>query len=136
MIEAVIKQDLEELHNHLEALREKYGSDFHFFGEYGIEGDEDEDGKTPIFGAFAVMGRDILIRNAIHNILDKEIGVDYIMNALRCHCQHHLPAPTRFTSDLRDKVLELIQVELTKHARDSEVECEVNNFLDSIGFNH
>ena len=133
MIEAVIKQDLEELSNCVKSLREKYGKDFHFFGEYGIEGDEVDD-KTPVYGAFIVVGNDSSIHHGLHTILDKEVGIKAFMDALRCKCRHELPSPTEFSSDIRDRVLRLIQKELEKVAREEEAEEDVNAFLRSTGF--
>lgn len=133
MIEAVIKQDLEDFSNYVKSLHEKYGSDFHFFGECGIEGDEIND-TSPVYGLFVMVGSDRSIHRGLHNVLDKEVGIEAFMNALRCKCKHELPSPTRFTSDLRDKVLELIQEELEKIAREAEAEDEVNSFLRSTGF--
>lgn len=133
MIEAVIKQDLEELSNYVRSLHEKYGRDFHFFGEYGIEGDEINN-ETPVYGAFIMVGNDRSIHRGLHNILDKEVGVEALMIALRCKCRHELPSKTEFTSDLRDKVLSLIQKELEKIAREEEAEEDVDSFLKSAGF--
>ena len=45
MIEAIVKQDLDQLQDNVKSLAEKYGQDFYFIGGFGIKSDEVE-GKS------------------------------------------------------------------------------------------
>lgn len=133
MIKSITEQDVEELHEHLIQLGDKYGHDFFFIGAFGIIADEEE-GENPVSNGVDVYGEMQYLHNAVHRLLDTEVGAEIITDAFICHCKNLLHSNSAF-SELRDKILKATKSEIIKRAQRQQAESDVSDYLDSLGLN-
>lgn len=133
MIEAIVKQDLDQLQDSIKSLAEKYGQDFYFIGSFGIKSDEVED-KSPMLSTTNIVGNGQDLTYGIHTILNSEAGVEVLMNGLICHCNIEIPMKNKVENDLRTIYLDILKKKLIENIKHADIDSLVNDFLKNKGF--
>lgn len=133
MIEAVVKQDLDQLQDSIKLLAEKYGQDFYFIGGFGIKSDEVED-KSPMHSSVNIVGTDQDLTYGIHTILSSEAGIEMLMDGLICHCNIEIPMKNKVENDLRTVYLSILKKRLTENIKRADIDSLVDDFLKKEGF--
>ena len=133
MIEAIVKQDLDQLQDSIKSLAEKYGQDFYFMGSFGIKSDEVGD-KSPMYSTINIVGNGQDLTYGIHTILNSEAGVEVLMNGLICHCNMEIPMSNKGENDLRTIYLSILKNMLVENIKHADIDSLVNDFLKNKGF--
>jgi hypothetical protein len=133
MIEAVVKQDLDQLQDNVKFLAEKYGQDFYFIGSFGIKSDEVE-GKSPMNSLINIIGDSKDLLYGVHTILSSEVGVKMLIDGLICHCNIEIPISNKAESDLRTIYLSILKKRLVENTKLPDVDSLVDDFLKKEGF--
>lgn len=133
MIEAIVKQDLDQLQDSIKSLAEKYGQDFYFIGGFGIKSDEVED-KSPMHSLINIVGDGQDLTYGIHTILSSEAGVEVLMDGLICHCNIEIPMNNKVENDLRTVYLSILKKRLVENTKSPDVDSLVDDFLKKEGF--
>lgn len=133
MIEAIVKQDLDQLQDSIKSLAEKYGQDFYFIGSFGIKSDEVGD-KSPMHSSVNVVGTTEELVYGVHNILNSEVGAQMLMDGLICHCNIEIPMSNKVENDLRTVYLSILKKRLVENTKSPDVDSLVDDFLKNKGF--
>lgn len=133
MIEAIVKQDLDQLQDNVKSLAEKYGQDFYFIGGFGIKSDEVE-GKSPMNSVVNIIGDHEDLVYGVHTVLNSEAGVKMLMDGLICHCNMEIPISNKAENDLRTIYLSILKKKLIENTKSPDIDSLVDDFLKKEGF--
>lgn len=133
--ESEIKEDMDKLHAHIEALTDKYGDDFSCVLSAGASMED------TWVGSCLTYGEDLLVHQACHGLLENPKFIDEFFNAVKCVMTkagedkpEFLKVMMRESMDSLKRLLIMNTKSFKDHVAEEEADKAVKTLLKQAGF--
>lgn len=133
--ESEIKEDMDKLRAHIEALTDKYGDDFSCILTAGVSMEEAWAGSSIMYG------ESYLVHQACHGLLENPKFIDEFFDAVKCVILRHGEDRPEVLKKLITESIESMKRMLImetehykKHMAEKEADEAVKKLLKQVGF--